>query len=187
MSSDGLRRWRRATPDAPPRRRQLLPTSTERAGHHQVTGPPGVLAQSVSPESLLDLLGGGAAGGGEARGLGLLSAGEPDLGDRGVVPARAGNVVLHGVLVALDQVVVVGSVRGALLQADRAGVLGLVSLVVLLGLGLLRGLVLVGDGLLGGLLGGGDRVVHDLLAGNRLQHQGDDRHGGVVALAGGRS
>jgi len=68
-------------------------------------------------------------------GLGVLGAGEPDLGDRGVVPARAGNVVLHGVLVALDQVVVVGSVGGALLETDRAGVLGLVSLVSLGGLG----------------------------------------------------
>ena len=102
-------------------------------------------------------------------------------------------MVLHGVLVALDQVVVVGSVSGALLETDRAGVLGLVSLLSLVGLllsllgrGLLLGLVLVGDSLLGGLLGGGDRVLHDLLAGNRLQHQGDDRHGGVVALAGGR-
>ena len=83
--------------------------------------------------------------------------------------------------------VVVGSIRGTLLKTNRTGVLGLLRLAALLSLllGLLRGLVLVGDGLLGSLLGGGDRVVHDLLAGNRLQHQGDDRHGGVVALTGG--
>src|SRR5690606_24462582 len=138
-----------------------------------------------------DLLRVGAAGGLEARRLGVLGGREPDLGLRRVVPLRAGHVVLHRVLVALDLVLVVRGVGRRLVGAHRALVGGRGLLGGVVGRGGLLGGRLLGDGLvlrgvvLGGPLGGGLRLLHrGLLRAVALQHQLDDGHGGVVALAG---
>jgi len=77
-------------------------------------------------------------------------------------------VVLHRVLVALDAVLVVGGVRGALVEADGAGERDLLSLlagVLRGGLGVVLGVCLRGVGLV--TLGLGDGVLRpsDVAAG----------------------
>src|SRR5690606_13905761 len=134
----------------------------------------------------------------EARGLGGLGRGEPDLGHGAVVVRRPGLVVQLRVLVALDREAVRGLVRvvqrGVAALAVRRLLGGgalLDGLGRLRGLGGLGGLLLGGGGLLGRRRGSGLLLLRrgdpagalGLVGDGLLRDQLDHRHGGVVALA----